>query len=480
MTGSAVTATPALRVRHWRNHVLVAADHPSPWRVRDRVDDVCRTELGHQLAAVAGLIDQTGGELVFIRRLALEWAIDASWHPEAIASTCAGALAREVLAEIAAPEDGNVVRFRGAGDYLASYVIARASPGHHSAWFHRTFDGWATLPPGAAIRSALCADSDLGLAALRALPARSLASVIAVLGDDDIDAIVGALAGGPSTATSLEGTLRAWLADPPALSFFDGRGLSLWLLARSRETVDASLLRSGVLVFRTLNAAARDANRALAEVLARARDDVSLAALCAAARADDTYLLQVLAKTIADDAGGIVDRPSTAFTRFGGGFLLLDDLAEVDWEAWCVKGVSTDDARSEAMLRLVTLGHCLLGERWDDLLRDPLWRDLFRIPPALEAASSTACLDASEGQLLADSVLSRFARRLPGFARSSHAYLRGSFLCMDASVTFEPHRIVVTLSRPPLDLVLRLAGQTSGNRQWRWLDERPFLLVSGE
>ena len=241
-----------------------------------------------------------------------------------------------------------------------------------------------------------------------------------------------------------------------------------------------STLRSGVLVLQALNAVARDANRAPAEVFARARDDGRLAALCAAARADDAQLLHALAKTIGNDGDGVVDQPSTTFTRFGGGFLLLDDLAEVDWEASCATRVSMDDAGPEAVLRLVTLGHCLLAERWDDLFRDPLWRDLFRIPPALDAASVIACLDAHEGQLLADVVLSRFARRLPGFAESSHGYLRDNFLHIDASVTFESRRIVVTLSRPPLDLVLRLAGQTSGNRQWPWLDERPFLLVSGE
>ena len=56
-------------------------------------------------------------------------------------------------------------------------------------------------------------------------------------------------------------------------------------------------------------------------------------------------------------------------------------------------------------------------------------------------------------------VLARFARRLPGFGNSSAGYLRCNFLAGRARVTFLPDMIEVSVGRPPLDLVLAMAGK---------------------
>jgi hypothetical protein len=77
-------------------------------------------------------------------------------------------------------------------------------------------------------------------------------------------------------------------------------------------------------------------------------------------------------------------------------------------------------------------------------------------------------------------VLQGFARRIPGFAASSADFLRENFLSIVAAVDFEEDRIAVTLSRPPLDLILRVAGVNRGIRDWEWLDRRPFVLFSEE
>jgi hypothetical protein len=77
-------------------------------------------------ASVSAPLMRDANDILFVRRLDLDWAMDASWEPDEIARTCAQAFARELLAEIGNPESGNVVRFTGPSEYLANYVAARA------------------------------------------------------------------------------------------------------------------------------------------------------------------------------------------------------------------------------------------------------------------------------------------------------------------------------------------------------------------
>lgn len=77
---------------------------------------------------------------------------------------------------------------------------------------------------------------------------------------------------------------------------------------------------------------------------------------------------------------------------------------------------------------------------------------------------------------VAEFVLARFSRRLPGFANSSSPYLRRNFLAGRARVTFLPDVIEASLSRPPLDLVLSMAGIGRERLLLPWLDERPIVL----
>jgi hypothetical protein len=73
-------------------------------------------------------------------------------------------------------------------------------------------------------------------------------------------------------------------------------------------------------------------------------------------------------------------------------------------------------------------------------------------------------------------VLSSFARTLPGFAASSPEYLCRNFLNGRARVTFAADVIEVELARPPLDLVLGIAGLMRERLELPWLDPRPILL----
>jgi hypothetical protein len=81
---------------------------------------------------------------------------------------------------------------------------------------------------------------------------------------------------------------------------------------------------------------------------------------------------------------------------------------------------------------------------------------------------------------LARVVYTGFARRLPGFARSSVEYLWRNFLPIDATVDGEQDRVVIRCGRAPLHLVLALTGMTRGLVAGTDVRGRPILVFSRE
>jgi hypothetical protein len=81
--------------------------------------------------------------------------------------------------------------------------------------------------------------------------------------------------------------------------------------------------------------------------------------------------------------------------------------------------------------------------------------------------------------LLAARVLRRFAERLPGFATASFAYLHANCLDVSAEIEWQDERVLVHLERPPLDLILNLAGANRGERRLDWLPGPPLALFAG-
>ncbi|HET9579137.1 MAG TPA: hypothetical protein VFP44_14995, partial [Usitatibacter sp.] len=78
----------------------------------------------------------------------------------------------------------------------------------------------------------------------------------------------------------------------------------------------------------------------------------------------------------------------------------------------------------------------------------------------------------------AQRVVHAFLQRIPGFARTHLRHARRNFLEAAATVEPEDARIVVRLARPPLALMLNLAGLNRGQRRWPALDTRPFAIFT--
>ena len=77
-------------------------------------------------------------------------------------------------------------------------------------------------------------------------------------------------------------------------------------------------------------------------------------------------------------------------------------------------------------------------------------------------------------RVAAQGLLRAFARRLTGFAGSGLGYLYANFLDFPASLEEEMTRRVVRVGRPPLNLILSMAGVTRCAYTAGWLDARPF------
>lgn len=465
MTAASETA---FRIHRWHNEILVPSEHAAGDDLRRRVDAALEAELGRALSDVLNGPVAGDGAMVFLRRLDFDWTIDAAWDATDIARQCALALTREVVAELASPASGNVVRFRTRADYLAAYVVARATS-TATSWLYAAFDGWSALPASAAIRSALCADPDAGLAALRTLGRSSLIAVAFALADGDALQIVVQLATGTTSPDAGLEMLDASLSVAPPRSVVERPACGVWLLAQTTSLPSAAAIAQTCAVVAALHRWAERRGLALDESLLRGlRDDHGhLSTLIAATAGTRANLDRVAAGILAQAAGATARVGSIAHTPFGGVFLLLDDLDQAE--------------QMSSEVTLAVLGYAVNGQNWRPVFDDPFWRDRFGVAPAVSEADVIAQVkDGARTSLetAADALLGRFLRRLPGFAASGGDYVRKNFLSTHAAVELEPDRVVVTLSRPPLDLVLRMAGVNRGTRRWPWLDPRPFLFFS--
>jgi hypothetical protein len=144
--------------------------------------------------------------------------------------------------------------------------------------------------------------------------------------------------------------------------------------------------------------------------------------------------------------------------------------------------------RDETLRR--TAGEALTGRAVEDV--DEAQRADEELPVRLaQLSEDDAYLDSFPGdsapkgidrvlRVAAQNVLRAFARRLPGFSRSGFSYLHRNFLDLTAAVEDQPERRIVRLGKPPLNLILTMAGQNRLSYRAGWLDGRPLELYPQE
>ena len=421
MANTAINGTRVI-VRKWSSTYLVPNTHPNPARIRDRLDASVHDDLPAALASpMTALLAGQDDELIFVRRLELDFSVDAGWDRDAIAAQCAQALGSRLARELLSADSTNVIRFTNRAAYLARFLADRSTGDAGSRWYYARFGGLRHLPCGAALRTALLDDVDLGLDALRSLTENELACVIAALGDNEGARICSAM-----SARSPDGddagafaTIIAMARGAPHGSISSASGLALWWIARSDMTATRSLFQAAhAIAAMTL---ALRSERVSTDLLLRAIADRDAAALATLARIDADaalYLRECPAALLRDllakgKALSVTESTSEFIgsTSFGGGFVLLDDLFALPIEQVTRGWPALESIGADQVLRFLILGSCSGGARATSVFADPLWRRLFGIPPTITRRAVADWLSA-----LGPICRRRFARALTGRA----------------------------------------------------------------
>ena len=491
--------TGRLEIRRFHSRYLVSRDHPAPDRIKARLDDAVAGGLADTLSSIfSRCFSDADSSIWLIRRLDIDLDVNAAWERDSLTRVLAQQVALTLHRVLQDGADGENVRwFPNHAAYLARFIADAAAGFAWHQWYYETFIGLRQLPISAALRTTICDEPAIGVAALHQLPPDELTRVLSTLTSQDAQHILDSIAATVPIAEELpclEAARNAWEA-------------AGWDLYEAHEESHTAL--------RLYIAASRD------------RTDVGGAHLKAAALA----LARVPLLPKNHHALDQLDSPLVPrHTPFGGIFMLLPLLDELPLAEATRDWPGSEEADAVALVRFLLLVKCCGRSRVAKAIYDPLLRDLIGIAPSIspsvlaawqkkisalnrkvflktladwhdERGVSTVevfgdrdklrkdiaylSLPKSVGlsrtldfplSIAAQTVMRVFSRRLPGFAGSNLPYLYSNFLACSATIEEEPERRVVRLSRPPLYLVLNLTGACNKTYRLSWLDDRPLAL----
>lgn len=525
-----IAAPAKLHIRRWRNSYLVPSTHPSPLDVQRKLDNVLRNRMTEALAPIHDRLTTNDPDaLYFIRCLPLEWHVDLAADIDELAQHGAQALGAALARVLADGENDNVIRFRNRAAYLARFVSDCATGDAWQCWYYASFDGLRHLTTSVTIRTALTEDPTLGLTALLQLHDTSKRRVLAALSTHDIQRLLHSwkTPAGDTNACFAE-TLNAALQFPcpsPSIEYH-----ALWLYL-SISAYSSTAYVPACLAVAALIETMRDFPQAQRMAWISAFEN----AITPASHPYLQWLHELPPEARRHGMQKLVaamDVPTTAmpidnvYTSFGGAFMLLpiiDDmrLAELTQDWPDLETPNAPNLPATQAMRWLLLAHAQGAQRIRAFLADPLWRTLLGVDArvSIDAVatwlrnlghqrllgwrrfsidSATQTRRNTERQFLAqpaspwprlwhtalvdsaEQLLSRFAHKIPGFSASSASYLHTQFLDIGAQVDHQPDHSQITLERPPLALLLNLAGLNRGERNIPWLTIPSLRLYSQE
>lgn len=468
-------AAPALVIR--RLKLQFETPPGAAERAARRLAQGLRTGLAARLAS---RLDGLGGAedaVLLIPRI----VITLDHRADASLDALTGRLADAIAAGIGhARSSGSVgLHFASRAAYTAAFLDALIAGSAWSRWWFHGFDGLRALAVSVAIRTVLSRDWTSATTVLRACTAALRARLWRVIAEADAETVLlGIAAAGPAPDPMM---LEAALWDRLAMSLSLGEGLpgpvaALSLLTDLGDHCDEPALRT------------------LAPLLLRLMAQRSTAAAIAATPmpAARTQLPAPLERALERVRSGRMPVAFDPPARWRGSALLgyamlvpvLDRLPlALACAGWPGGGTARD------LVRLIILSACAGPQA--RLWQEPVWRDLLGVPGPLDDAALARWTRAvgpqrwrgllalsPEGAArlplpatlvpgriartaagrLAGGLLHQFAARLPGFAGASAAFLRRNLLGAGGTMLMAPASLRIRLVRPPLDVVLGMAG----------------------
>jgi hypothetical protein len=346
-----------LQIRRVHAEYLVPSDHPSPRRIRDRLDQDITRSLSHTLStAFASWFPETDSSLWFVRRLDIDLAVNASGGGRHVARAFTQKLANVLGNTLQDRADhDNVMRFASPADYLAQFLLDLAAGHAWGRWYYESFFGLRMLSTSAALRTAICDLPERGRAALLHLQNAELKNVLRALNRQDTQRILEGLtqevSDDSSDSSEMASSLAQLVDGDSTIGLGEwGRALYLYLHA-ARERQERGLYAD------SMSALLHCSPRRLCEV------------------AERLNAIQISRPGIENAE---TDRRHTSF---GGSFLLLpliDDLPLVeglrDWP-------NADQAAAISLVRFLLLIKCAGPEYGRRTFSDPLLRDLLLVLP---------------------------------------------------------------------------------------------------
>ena len=329
---------------------LVPAGHPSPPRIRDRLDTVIKRELPQTLArAFDSWFSDSDSSIWIIRRLHVNAAVNAGGEAEQISRALAAQIAKTLGATFQEENQDNVRHFPSRAAYLASFLADLAFGTAKSQWYYQSFAGLNALPLSAALRTALCGDSRTGKQALCLLSAAELQRVAQSLTLQDARQVLERIAS--------EGTA----AD----------------VSRCREAVVEAAIKNAA----ALDQLADEWRRALYLFIAAIDEGKELDG----ASLKDTALKVARDKDGWREAAAVSDRSQICrrSTAFGEVFLILPRLDELPLAEATRNWPHAEEAAAISLVRFLVLLKCCGSENSERAFYDPLVRELLLIPLSL-------------------------------------------------------------------------------------------------
>jgi len=493
-----------LTIRRIRSEYRVARDTADPLRIRDACDAALRQHLPPVLRSAFGRWCDGDDESVWlVRRLDIDLAIGADWKSDQLSGAFTARIARGLARVLVGDGDGiNAIRFAGPATHLARFLADAATGDAWSRWYYGRFEGLSALCTSAALRTALLEDPRIGLSAMQRLSDPEIARVVTAMSAHDRGVVLDRFAevtAGAEASSFGESVRTAWSRCASAFPDPLGRALAVFVRAQCAGCGGPALRSAidGLSTARVLTPPEpHAAHREMLEKIFTAREtDVS---------APDW----------------------TASTPYGGVFFLLPQLDELPLEDWLESWPAPAGAAPGSAMRLLVAAKCLGAGSAQVAFHDAVLRALLHIGPDFTLASAGAWLRRvgperrrsllraakAEAKMervdlrspaeerarlafpphvriarawddalyaIAQLALRRFARRLPGFARSGFVHLHRNFLDAVATLEAEFERLVARVARPPLYLVLNLTGMTRTSYTIRG-EPRPIAVFAQE
>lgn len=484
----------SIAIDRFRITALAPADHTAPDRLRGKLDALNEGALGAALARRLALPFSVFDDdrVILLRRVDLDLTESAAADAARLADRLACLLAL-VLARLGEAPGENVVLFASRPAFVAAFLRSALRGEAWEKWWFGRFAGLKPLTLSSCLRTAMTADLDVGVRALTMLTATERAQVVDALGAADVRQILADLAGLDDDGVGGEGgvltSALAAIGGAPAAAappspehailhfylagFAAAPALPRGVLLRAAEML--SVLQP--LPPEQREAVARQLRGGgigrLPRTIAPARL-AALAPLFAAAAAVRRVLADQLAARAAEPAS-----QAPRFTPFGGLLVLAPHLP----------------ARCDPAVALAALAACAGPDAAAQALADPVLQQVLGVASRDTMSEVKACLDRLDAaaadalaalgnrpagrdrkwlvlpralrrnpagyravQALGHAALRDLARRLPGFAEASAAFLWRNLLAVGAHIAAEGDGFHVIIDRPPLDVLLSMTG----------------------